>query len=156
MPDKETFALINCILNGSCTVLLVVALLLIKKRKYAAHGWTMSAAIAMGILFLTTYVTSKLIHGENSSGIPAGWYRFVYLYIVLFPHLILAIALVPMVSVTVYRAYKRNWVAHRKIAPWTFGVWLYVSVTGVLIYFMLYQWYPKLYPEAWEKARSLI
>ena len=156
MPDKETFALINCILNGACTVFLVIALILIKKRKYAAHGWTMSAAIATELLFLTTYVTSKLLHGEISSGIPAGWYRFVYLYIVLFPHLILAIVLVPMVSITVFRAYKRNWVAHRKIAPWTLGIWFYVSITGVLIYFMLYQWYPKLYPEAWQKARSLI
>lgn len=143
MPAKETFAAINASLNGLSLVLLLLALVLIKRRQYAAHGWTMATAIATSSLFLVCYLVSKAVHGERSSGMPPGWYRFVYLYIVLFPHLILAMAVVPMVVVTVFKAWTRNWPGHRSIAPWTYGIWLYVSVTGVLIYFMLYRWAPQ-------------
>jgi uncharacterized membrane protein YozB (DUF420 family) len=72
--------------------------------------------------------------------------------VVLFPHVILAIVMLPMILLTVWRAYRREWEKHRKIAKPTWFIWTYVSVTGVLIYFILYQWYPALYPEAFKAS----
>lgn len=152
MPDKETFALINAILNAIAGVLIVIGFVFIKKKNYRAHGWTMASAVAMGVLFLASYLTSKFIHGEVSSGMPAGWFRFIYLYIVLLPHTIMAAIVLVLVIVAVTFAAKRKWESHRKVARWTLPIWLYVSVTGVLIYFLLYWVYPAMYPEAFKAS----
>lgn len=150
--SKEDFALLNACLNGLCTLLLIVAYVLIRRRKYAAHGWTMGAALLVGAGFLASYLTSKLLHGEVSSGIPDGWYRFTYLYLVLLPHTLAAAVSLPLTLVTAGLAARRAWGWHRRLARWAYPVWLYVSVTGVLIYFMLYHWYPALYPEAFRAS----
>lgn len=152
MPDKETFALINASINGLTTMLLVAALVLIRRRRYAAHGWAMLLAVLCGAAFLATYLTSKFVHGEMSSGMPAGWYRFAYIYLVLLPHTVLAIVALPLILLTVSLAAGRRWPWHRTFARWAYPVWLYVSATGVLIYFMLYVWYPRLYPEAFRAS----
>lgn len=149
---KEQFALLNACLNGLSTLLLIAAFVMIRRRQYAAHGWLMSIAILVGALFLGSYLTSKLLHGEISSGIPEGWYRFTYLYIVLLPHTLAAAVALPMILITATLAARRNWTTHRRWARWTYPTWLYVSVTGVLIYFMLYQWYPALYPDAFKAS----
>jgi uncharacterized membrane protein YozB (DUF420 family) len=152
VPDKETFAVINASLNGLCTLLLVAAYVLVRRRRYVAHGWTMGGALGVGAAFLASYLTSKFVHGEVSSGIPEGWYRFTYLYLVLLPHTLAAAASLPLILVAVGFAALRWWAWHRSVVRWAYPIWLYVAVTGVLIYFMLYQWYPAIYPEAFRAS----
>lgn len=99
----------------------------------------MLAAILTSVLFLITYLFYHYHAGSKSfSGI--GWSRTVYLTI-LVSHSILAAAVVPLVLITVVRALRANFDAHRRIARWTFPIWLYVSVTGVIVYLMLYHWF---------------
>jgi uncharacterized membrane protein YozB (DUF420 family) len=76
----------------------------------------------------------------------------VYLYLVLLPHTLLAAIALPLILATVSLAAARRWAWHRTLAKFAYPIWLYVSVTGVLIYFMLYVWYPKLYPEAFRAS----
>ena len=151
MHGKELFAAINSGLNGLSTVLLIVAYILIRNRKYAAHGWTMGAALVSSAAFLALYLYSKYEYPIESAGMPAGWFRTMY-FTILFPHVLLAIAMLPLIGMTVYRAYHRQWVKHRAIARPTWIIWVYVSVTGVLIYFILYQWYPAIYPDAFRAS----
>ncbi|MDB5327293.1 MAG: hypothetical protein JWM57_2862 [Phycisphaerales bacterium] len=151
MHGKELFAAINSGLNGLSTLLLITAYVLIRNRKYAAHGWTMGAAFTSSTVFLACYLYSKFKFGEVSTGMPSGWFKTFYL-IVLFPHVLLAIAMLPMIGMTMFRAYKRQWPQHRRIAKPTWFIWTYVSITGVLIYFILYQWYPALYPDAFHAS----
>ena len=150
--NKELFAIINSSLNGLSTVLLITAYVLIRRRQYRAHGWTMVCALASSATFLASYVYSKVAFGEVSTGIPAGWFRLFY-WAVLFPHVLLAIGMLPMIGLAVWRAYHRQWVKHRAIARPTWFIWTYVSITGVLIYFILYQWYPALYPDAFRASK---
>ncbi len=149
MHGKEFFAAINSSLNGFSAILLVVAYLFVRRGMWRAHGTTMVLALLSSAAFLGSYLYSKWAFGEVSTGMPAGWFRTFYL-IVLFPHVLLAIVMLPMIGMSVYFAYKRAWDRHRRIAFPTWCIWLYVSVTGVLIYFILYQWYPALYPDAFH------
>ena len=151
MHGKELFVAINSSLNGLTTILLILAYVFVRRRKYAAHGWTMGLALASSAAFLGCYLYSKFTYGEVSSGIPAGWFRTFYLAVLL-PHVLLAIVMLPFIGVTVWRAYNRQWVKHRRIARPTWWVWAYVSVTGVLIYFILYRWFPALYPDAFHAS----
>jgi len=151
MEGKELFAAINSGLNALSTVLLIVAFVFIKKKKYVAHGTTMVLTLITSATFLTLYLYSKYAYGEMTTGIPAGTFRTFY-FIVLIPHVLLAIVMLPMIFTAVFAAATRRWALHRKIAPATWGIWLYVSVTGVLIYFILYQWYPTLYPDAFKAS----
>ncbi|HEY0009044.1 MAG TPA: DUF420 domain-containing protein [Tepidisphaeraceae bacterium] len=151
MQGKEFFAAFNSGLNGLSTVLLIVGYILIRNRKYVAHGVTMSITLLCSAVFLASYLYSKFTYGEVSTGMPSGWFRTFY-FVVLIPHVILAIVMLPMIGLTVWRAYTRQWDRHRRIAKPTWGIWLYVSVTGVLIYFILYQWYPALYPDAFKAS----
>jgi uncharacterized membrane protein YozB (DUF420 family) len=151
VQGKELFAAINSGLNGLCTVLLIVGYLFIRNRKYTAHGVTMVTAFLSSAVFLGCYLYSKFAYGEVSTGMPAGWFKTFYL-LVLIPHVILAVAMLPMIGLTLWRAYNRDWLRHRRIAKPTWGVWVYVSVTGVLIYFILYQWYPALYPDSFKAS----
>ena len=151
MHGKELFAALNSGLNGLSTLLLIAAYVLIRNRKYAAHGWTMGAALTSSAVFLASYLYSKFTYGEVSTGMPSGWFKTFYL-VVLIPHVILAILMLPMIGITLWRAYNRQWVKHRAIARPTWFIWTYVSVTGVLIYFILYQWYPAIYPDAFRAS----
>ena len=97
----------------------------------------MIAALVVSAMFLTSYV----IYHLNVGSVPfkgTGWIRTVY-FLVLIPHVILAVAIVPMVLITVSRALSNRFDAHKKIAKWTLPLWLYVSITGVIVYLMLYQ-----------------
>lgn len=135
-----TFGLVevNATLNASSAVLLAIAFCFIKAKKYKAHGWTMIAATLVSAAFLTCYLTYHYLHGEKSTKLHANdWLRYVYL-IVLLPHLFLAVVMLPMIFMTLLNAYRRKWDAHRRIALPTFFVWMYVSFTGVVVYFMLY------------------
>ena len=128
---------LNASLNATSFVLLVTGWLLIKSGRREAHKWCMIAALAVSALFLTSYV----IYHLNVGSVPfqkTGWIRTVYLA-VLIPHVILAAAIVPMILVTVSRALSNRFDKHKKIARITLPLWLYVSVTGVIVYVMLYQ-----------------
>jgi uncharacterized membrane protein YozB (DUF420 family) len=137
VPEQYAiFPVINATLNGSSAVLLFTGRALIKRGRMAAHRAVMIAAVATSSLFLTSYlyyhyhVGSVRFQGQ-------GWSRPVY-FTILISHTILAAAIVPLVIITLNRGLRSRFDKHRAIARWTYPLWMYVSVTGVVIYFMLY------------------
>ncbi len=135
---------VNASLNGLATVLLVTGFALIKAERKQAHGIAMGAAFITSCIFLVFYVLHKvLVRGVHTPFAGEGIWRTIY-YPMLISHIILAIVIVPLVIVTMRRALKADYEAHRRIARWTFPLWLYVSVTGVLVYLMLYVWFPSV------------
>jgi uncharacterized membrane protein YozB (DUF420 family) len=131
------FPAINATLNGTSAVLLLVGRNFIKHGRMAAHRAVMIAALATSSVFLVSYLYYHAHVG--SVHFPGqGWVRPVY-FSILISHTILAAVIVPMVIITVSRALRERFDRHRIIARWTFPLWLYVSVTGVVIYLMLYQ-----------------
>lgn len=130
---------VNALLNSTSAILIVVGYIFIRRGEIKRHRTCMLAAIFTSALFLTTYLIYHYYAGSKSfTGV--GWSRTIYLAI-LISHSILAAAVVPLVLVTAVRALRANFDAHRKIARWTFPIWLYVSITGVLVYLMLYHWF---------------
>ena len=128
-------------LNGVSAVLLAVGRYLIARGRMAAHRACMIAAVVASALFLACYVYFHAHVGDIRFLGPHMWH-VIYL-VVLIPHVILAIVIVPMVIITLSRGLRARYDRHRAIARWTFPLWMYVSVTGVLVYFMLYQWFPQ-------------
>jgi len=127
---------LNAGLNGTSGVLLILGLLLIKAKKPGAHKAAMLAALAASALFLVSYLTAHHFIGSTPYQ-GQGAMRTVY-FAILISHTVLAALIVPLALVTVYRAFGEDFARHRALAKWTFPIWLYVSVTGVVIYFMLY------------------
>jgi putative membrane protein len=145
-PGKATFAAVNSGLNASATILLIAALVAIKRRKFYAHGTLMICALTMSAIFLVCYLVSKFLFGEVTTQAVTGghapkWAVTLYL-IVLIPHLIAAIGMLPLIFLAVWHAAHRRWDKHIRIAKPTWFIWFYVSVTGVLVYWMLYHWLP--------------
>lgn len=138
----EVLPHVNAGLNALATLLLVTGLVLIKQRREAAHKWTMIACFGVSVVFLVSYLTHKAFHGTTTFSTSAGTLPRTIYYVVLLTHSILA-ATVPFLAIaTIYFGLRDNRPAHRKLAKWTFPIWLYVSVTGVVVYAMLYQLYP--------------
>ncbi len=134
--------LVNACLNGLATFLLLLALLFIKQQKIAAHRATMLGAFVVSCVFLVFYVAHKVaVKGVHTTLGAEGVVKTAY-YLMLASHIILAIAIVPMALVTLARGLKRDDARHRRLARITWPLWFYVSVTGVLVYLMLYQWFP--------------
>ena len=129
---------LNAALNALCTVLLVIAYRHIRAGRIDQHRKTMLAAFTTSVLFLISYVT---YHAQiGSKPFPGtGLVRLAY-FAILIPHVILAAGVVPMALVTLRRGLRRDDARHRAIARWTFPIWLFVSVTGVIVYLMLYWW----------------
>lgn len=131
---------LNALLNGLCAFLLFAGYLFIRQRKILLHRVAMSAAFVTSVAFLISYL---LYHYQAGSvrfqG--QGWIRPVYSALLL-THTVLAALVVPMALVTLSHALRERFDRHRRIARWTLPVWLYVSVTGVVIYFLLYKIYP--------------
>jgi uncharacterized membrane protein YozB (DUF420 family) len=127
-------------LNGTSAVLLLVGRSLIMRGKMAAHRACMIGAVVASALFLACYVYFHA-HVGNIRFLGEGVWRTIY-FLVLIPHVTLAIVIVPMVIITLSRGLRGRYDRHRAIARWTWPLWMYVSVTGVLVYFMLYQWFP--------------
>ncbi|MGH7830127.1 MAG: DUF420 domain-containing protein [Candidatus Binatia bacterium] len=128
---------INAGLNSASAVLLVTGYLCIRRKKVAAHKFCMLAAFATSTLFLASY----LFYHYQVGSVPfqgRGWVRTVY-FTVLVSHTILAMAIVPLILITLTRALKGDFARHRPIARRTLPLWLYVSITGVIVYWMLYQ-----------------
>jgi uncharacterized membrane protein YozB (DUF420 family) len=138
---------VNAGLNSLCTILLTAGFICIKRGNKLAHQKCMIAALISSALFLVCYLTyhykMKQVYGEaHTKFLEPAWFRPIYL-VILFTHLIGAFAIVPLVLITTTRAFKQRFEAHKKIARWTWPIWMYVSVTGVLIYFLLYQIFPQ-------------
>lgn len=127
---------VNAILNGAAAVLLVCGWVLIRRGRRDAHRRVMLAAFGVSVLFLISY----LVYHYNVGSVrfqKTGGVRAVY-FTILISHTVLAALVAPMAIVTLRRALASRWDAHRRLARWTLPVWLYVSVTGVLVYLMLY------------------
>jgi len=136
-PQYAIYPVINATLNGTSGVLLLIGRSLIKHGRMAAHRAVMIAALISSSLFLTSYLYYHY-HVGSIRFQGQGVWRPVY-FAILISHTILAIVIVPMVIITLSRALRQRYAAHRAIARWTFPLWLYVSVTGVIVYLMLYQ-----------------
>jgi len=138
---------VNATLNGLSAILLASGFYFIKRGNRIAHRNCMIAAFATSTLFLACYLTYHgylgwvLHRGPTRFVNPPQW-RPVYLAILL-THTALAVVIVPLVFMTLNRARKQNFAAHKRIARWTWPLWMYVSVTGVVIYLMLYKIFPQ-------------
>ncbi len=132
---------VNASLNALATVLLVAGLLLIKLRQEQAHKWVMLACFGVSAVFLACYLTYHFSIKSGSKPFPSSEYpiaAYVY-YPILISHILLAIT-VPFLAVgTIYLGLANKRKGHMRLAKWTFPIWLYVSVTGVIVYLMLYQ-----------------
>ncbi|HLW84354.1 MAG TPA: DUF420 domain-containing protein [Candidatus Sulfotelmatobacter sp.] len=134
------FPALNATLNGTSAVLLLTGRVLISRGRVAAHRACMIAAVVASALFLGCYL---FFHYEvgNVRFLGRGRARPLY-FTILISHVTLAIVIVPLAIITLNRGLKARYGPHRAIARWTWPLWMYVSVTGVIVYFMLYQWFP--------------
>jgi putative membrane protein len=141
MPDYiSQLPHLNALLNSTCAFLLLAGYSFIRAGRVAAHRTCQLLALSASTLFLASYLTYHYYHGATKfTG--QGLVRSFY-FTILTSHTILAVVIVPLVVITVYRAAGGDYVRHRKIARWTLPIWLYVSVTGVVVYLMLYHLYP--------------
>lgn len=136
-PAVAALPLANACLNATSAALLTLGFLFIRRKWVGAHRACMVSALVVSFLFLASYVTYHALAGSRPfTG--RGWIRAVY-FPILISHVVLAAAIVPLVLATVYRAVTGNVARHRRLARWTLPLWLYVSVTGVLVYWMLYR-----------------
>ncbi len=131
---------VNACLNGTSAVLLFTGYGFIRARNIAAHRACQLAALVVSLLFLASYLTYHFHHGATRFQ-GTGLVRPIY-FTILLTHTILAIVIVPFVALTFYRAFRNDFMRHRRIARITLPLWLYVSITGVIVYLMLYQIYP--------------
>jgi uncharacterized membrane protein YozB (DUF420 family) len=137
MFNYQDLPTVNASLNALAAMLLVIGYILIRRRNWIAHRNVMTAALACSVLFLVSYLTYH--YHEGSRSFPGtGTARTVYLTILL-THTVLAAAVPFLAGITVVRAWRQRYPQHRKIARWTLPIWLYVSVTGVVVYWMLYR-----------------
>jgi len=136
-PQYAIYPVIDASLNGTSAVLLLIGRNFIKHGRMAAHRNTMIAALVSSSLFLSSYLYYHWhvgsVHFQGQ-----GWSRPLY-FTILISHTTLAVVIVPMIIITLIRALRERYDSHRAIARWTYPLWMYVSVTGVIVYFMLYQ-----------------
>lgn len=128
---------VNAVLNASAAVAMLAGFVAIRRRRIAVHRACMLTAVGFSMLFLCSYIVYHLQVGSRPYG-GGGWLRTLYLSILL-THTVLAVAIVPLVSTTLYRALRTQFARHARLARVTFPIWLYVSVTGVVVYWMLYR-----------------
>jgi uncharacterized membrane protein YozB (DUF420 family) len=141
---------VNGSLNGLSAIFLSAGFFFIKRKRQMAHRNCMIAAFVTSVLFLICYLTyhfylAYALHRGPTRFTDPAWFRPIYLAI-LITHTILAVVIVPLVLITLSRGLKGRFINHRKIARWTWPLWMYVSVTGVVIYFLLYQIFPQPHP----------
>lgn len=137
MPFPE----INASLNSLATVLLLSGWLAIRSGRRDLHRALMVSAFVVSAVFLVTYVTSKIVQGgAHTAFAGTGLWRPIY-YTMLISHILLAMVILPFILRVLWLAYRQRFEAHRRLARWVFPVWAYVSITGVLVYFFLFQWF---------------
>jgi uncharacterized membrane protein YozB (DUF420 family) len=142
MIAPEAFPSLNASLNGIAAVLLVAGYLAIRRRAVRLHAGLMLTALAVSTTFLASYLYYHFAirRGESTPFVAGGLPRVIY-FTVLISHVILAIVIVPLALTTAYLGLRNRLVRHRRLARWTLPIWLYVSVTGVVVYWMLYRLY---------------
>ncbi len=140
--NLDFFPPLNAALNGLAGLLLIAGFVQIKRGNRKGHAACMVGALAVSAIFLVCYVTSKILKGNAHTSFPDDYpvARLVY-YPMLISHIILAIGMLPLIFIAVWHAVKGNFEKHRRMVKWAYPIWLYVSITGVLVYFMLYQWF---------------
>ncbi len=151
--DVHIFAKINAVINTMVSILLVAALIAVKNGKYKLHKNIMITAMLLSILFLISYIAHHLLAGEarfgdiNRDGLlsaqeksQAGNLRVFYL-LLLSTHIVLAAGILPFILFTAYRALTSEWSAHKKLAKYTWPLWLYVAVTGPIVYYLISPYY---------------
>ena len=151
--NAHLFAAANAVINSVVSVLLVAALWLVKQRRYTHHRNTMYVAMVLSVVFLLSYIAHHLLAGEarfgdvNGDGFvsaaekaAAGPLRTVY-FVLLSTHILLASIILPFILYTAYRGMTGDYAKHRKLARWTWPLWLYVSVTGPVVWLMISPYY---------------
>ncbi|MCS6895781.1 MAG: DUF420 domain-containing protein [Bacteroidia bacterium] len=138
--DTSFIPRLNALINTSVSILLIVGYFLIRRKQIALHRKVMLTALGLSVVFLISYVIYHLTHEEVRFG-GTGWIKAMYLFI-LISHVGLSVFVVPLALFTIYPALLHRYGDHRKLARWTFPIWLYVSVTGVLVYVFLSPYYP--------------
>ncbi len=134
--DVSRLPALNASLNGVNVILLSVAYLFIRRGEVQRHRALMLSAFGVSVLFLVSYVTYHAFSGSTRFAGP-DWVRPFY-FSILISHIVLAAGIVPLALITLYRGLSKVFVKHKQIARWTLPIWLYVSVSGVLVYLMLY------------------
>lgn len=138
----EDLPALNAVLNGTSAVLLLCGYLCIRRKKITAHRACMLSAFVVSTLFLVSYLTLRY-HAGMTRFTGQGWIRPAY-FTILISHTVLAAGIVPLVLLTLSRALRGRFDGHVRIARWTLPFWLYVSITGVLVYWILYRLYPSM------------
>jgi len=133
---------VNASLNALSAILLTTGYVFIRRGNKNAHRNCMISAFVTSTIFLICYLTYHFTVKTVTHFREPAWFRPIYL-LILFSHLVLAMAIIPLVLVTLHRAVKGRFELHKKIARWTWPIWMYVSVTGVVIYLLLYQIFPQ-------------
>jgi uncharacterized membrane protein YozB (DUF420 family) len=133
---------IDASLNFVSTVFISTGWYLIRRGAWRAHIVCMVIAVISSAFFLTGYLIYHAHIGEKSTHFTAGGAVATIYFTMLITHILLAFVTLPLVILTLLPALRRRWQKHTRIARWTMPIWLYVSVTGVLVYLMLYKWYP--------------
>ncbi|MEX2025842.1 MAG: DUF420 domain-containing protein [Pirellulaceae bacterium] len=132
---------VNASLNALATLLLVLGWALIKLRRERAHKWTMLSCFGVSALFLACYLTYHALAGSKAfPTTPPALVRYTY-YFILITHIVLAATVPVLAIITIRFGLKDQRLRHVRLARWTFPIWLYVSITGVIVYVMLYQLY---------------
>ena len=140
MLEVTDLPTLNAGLNGLAAILLTAGFVAIRKRRVHLHRALMIGALCASALFLTSYLIYHYnVGATHFTG--AGWVRPLY-FAILISHTFLAVLILPLVLVTLYRALKADFKRHKRIARWALPAWLYVSVTGIVVYLMLYHIYP--------------
>lgn len=137
--ELGTFPLFHAVLNGSTALLLLAGYFMIKSGDKIWHRNIMITAFGFSCVFLISYVLSKISHDPAHYG-GEGLLKYIYFFI-LITHIILSAIIVPLVLFTMYRGLTGEYQKHKKIARWTFPIWMYVAITGVLVYLFMYPYY---------------
>jgi len=151
--DIHIFAKVNALVNSMVAILLVAALVAVKNGNYLLHKRIMIGAMLLSILFLVSYIAHHLLAGEAKFGdinhdglvsadekLQVGGVRIAYL-LLLFTHIVLAAFILPLILFTAYRGLTAQWPAHRKLARYTWPIWLYVAVSGPIVYYLISPYY---------------
>ncbi|HEU5074500.1 MAG TPA: DUF420 domain-containing protein [Polyangiaceae bacterium] len=136
-PAPTTLATVNALLNAGATLCLITGFVFVKAKNIALHRLSMLTAFGFSSVFLVTY----LLHHAQAGSVTftgVGWVRILY-FAILIPHILLAAVVVPLALFTIYRGWTNRIALHKKVARITLPIWLYVSVSGVVVYLMLYR-----------------
>lgn len=128
---------LNAVLNGLCTIALLFGFRYIRAKQILQHRNSMFTAFFFSSLFLVSYITNHALHGDARFPTTHPTARFIYLWVLLTPHILLSVVALPMILVTFFFSLTGRFSQHRRIARYTFPAWLYVSVSGVIVYAML-------------------